>query len=408
MCNCKTKPSLILNKPITNKLDKTFFLKRIVSELSAADPICESSISSSLEDLWNISSAINGCNFYYNYLYTKSQATQILMGCYIREIDTKKGESKINAKGSTTKDELVDAQSQSTNSSTSFSDAIGRNKFDDQGNSKTVYHSETIGRGWSYDYGQFDMDDKSFGSGHSVTETKGTVTNYRFNLNSSETTGESSGSGYNSSCKSSTSFKRSKADGRIFPLVSIGASGFRGGSSIFSRDSNAGYKKGFRNGDTLRVANGISKTRTETDGENGSWNQQVVDELGWTLGAFDQWSRSKAHRQMNSHSDGFGTTQDEMRSKNAGSSQGTAESKKILNALVQSSKNGFMVMDDVKAHQRFLHMRQIYLNIDSELKDFQKVLRSKQTPKSGKIYAYLGCEKFDSNLWCPTCHQYSL
>lgn len=406
ICNCKTKSKDLLKDKSKSLLDKNFFLKRIVSELTAADPVCESSISNSLDNLWDISSAINGCNFYFNYLYTKSQATQILMGCYVREIDTKKGESKTNANGSTVKDENIESQSQSTNSSTSFSDAIGQNKFDDKGNSKTVYHSETIGRGWSYDYGQFDMNDKSFGSGQSVTTTDGTVINYRFNLNSSTTNGESSGSGYNSSCKSSTSFKRTKADGRIFPLLSMGASGFRGGSSKFSKDSNAGYKKGYRDGDTLRVANGLSKTRTQTDGENSSWNQQVVDELGWTLGAFDQWSRSKANREMTSHSDGFGTTQDEMRARNTGSSQGTAESKKILNAVVKSSKNGFMVMDDIKSHQRFLHMRQIYLNVELELKEFQKVLRGKQTPKSGKIYAYLGCEKFDTNLWCSTCQGY--
>lgn len=401
-CNCGSQ----IKKEVLKKegLKKDFFLERINEELSAADTSCKTTLDGVLGEIWDVSQLINGCNFYYNYLYTKLQATQIVMGCYTRDINTKKGSSGANTSGSTVKDENIESQAQSTSSSTTFSDAIGANKFDDQGSAKTTYHSETIGRGWSYDLSEFNMDDKSYGTGDSVTETEGTQKTYRFNKNTSKTEGESSGSNFNSSCKNSIAYQRNRAQGNITPFSVISQSGTRGGSSKQQSDLSAGWKKGFRNGDTTRYINGFTKNHTQTDGTNHSWNQQVIDELGWSRGAFDNWSKSKAHRQMNSHSDGFGTTQDEMRARNAGSAQGTTESKKILNAVVQSSKNGFMVMDDIKAHQRFLHMRQIYLNVELELKDFQKVLRSKQTPQSGKIYAYLGCEKFDSNLWCATCH----
>lgn len=368
------------------RLDKKFLLSRITSELMAADGSCEPTLNATLPELWEIVSVINGCNPMIAYYNTKLQALHNLMGCYIREVDTMREKGETNAGSRTKKDENVESQSQSTSSTLNFSDAIGNNRFDDKANMLMTYHSETIGRGWSYDYGEFNMDDKGYSTSHSDSETKGTVRNYKFSLNTSDTTGENEASGANVSCKSQTSFKKSKSQAQPLFIGAASSSGSRGGGTKFQKDSSGSYRKGFRNGDTVRYINGWVKNKTETDGKNNSWSQALVDELGWTRGAFDQWSKSKSHRQMNAHAEGYGHSQDEMKAKNTGASQGTSETKKILTALVTSNRNGYMVMDDVKSSQKFKHLSTIYDNTLLDLKNYERFYKANVGYAADKLH----------------------
>lgn len=381
-------------------LDKKFLFKLILAEVNSTDPKCGTMIEGSLEDLWKLSESFNGCDRYYNYLYTKLQSIQLIMGCYVRQIDTKDGRSEMSTSSKTRKDENINAQGQSTNSSVSFSDSIGKNKFDDHGESKTTYMSTTTGRGWSYNYTDNLMTDKSYSSNSASSTTDGTQRTYRENTNTSTTDGESTSGSFNASCTKDADSKISKGkmySGSAFLSAVVGHTGSVGSGFSSKKMAGSGYKKGWRDGDTTRYVYGNVDNETKQNGTSRSWSQQVWNDDGWSRGAFDQWQKTLAWRRMTAHSEGFGTSQDEFRGRDNSSAQGTNESKKILNALVTSNKNGFSVMDDISAHQRFDHINTLYKNTERELKDYQIDLTKGLRPVSGKILErYLGkCPQFE-------------
>ena len=334
----------------------------IVSSLLVAETCPPADFAGNVEVLWALMRPLSGCDLELQYLLTRQQAIKLLMGCYVRQVDTRSGRNEQHSRNRATSRADGWAQAANTMASVAFADAIGASRYRDIATGSADSASDR--QAWSNSHDESHNRFSDTGSGAGLTESVQTrvAHSQRAGTEQNASQGSSVSRGQRGGCN--YSFSQSATDGTGINLVFIGA-GRTGkkdtwdqwiADSSHATDTTQSSSHGQRQNVSQSTANARSK-RTSS-----SYYNALADGHDWSTGQSHAEDHATGSRDALDHSDGQGTGNHEAKDRAEMSSQASSLAHDDSEAHSRATRTGFAILDDVKAHQRFEHLRQLYDN----------------------------------------------
>lgn len=332
----------------------------ILTSLTVAEPCASEVLKDQIDLLWSVNKALSACDLELHYLLTRRSAISILMGCYTRQIDTRDARSESHSRSR--QEQRADgwSQAQQSNQAVSFADSVGTARYNDDSVSSGKSGSSRNASGSSYSdtYTKFD----DIGSGASQSDSTQTASGQRQNVSSSnaETSGNGSERGGRSGCNYSIS--KSKTNGQGFNIGVVGG-GYRStGNTSDSFASSYAQQQQYdtRDGSNSRSVQGSSSQQAQSNRTSSSYFNALSDSSSKSISGSRSDDESSSFRDSEAHASGYGSGAGDSQARGNSSAQATSQSHDEAESHRTATRSGFAVLDDVKAHQRFLHLTTLY------------------------------------------------
>lgn len=350
------------------------YKRRIITELGVADECSVTQLKDYIDVIWMLAQGQSPCDNYVVYLLSKMQSLQFLMGCYSKLVDTRDVRAERHQKVNENRKGFQRASSQSTAQSTSFSDSIGKSRFEDFSFADGDSGSKRTARATSYSDSYSKMDNTGFSDSKADSSSRRNASGGRTTTNESNGHGIVEGSGQSGSCN--YSFSRSGSSGGGANIASWGTDGTESRNFSVKEQKSSGFnwETSLNSLSSDRHNHGFSKSDAHSERTHSSYNQAIMDAYNTNVGGSSAFDDSESFRVAKAHAEGFGTGQAEGRSATQSSSQGTSDAEQHEVHARQGVINGINMLDDVKYSQRFNNLNQMYKQV---LKDIDFYLKTK-------------------------------
>lgn len=341
--------------------------------------------------VWESQREFSGCNNALMYHLTRREVIGLLQGCYARQIDVadSRAESHSRRNGSSRQDGWN--QSQSTQNDVSFSDVIGKTKYDDAINSSSARGSNAARVSTSFS--------DAFSSGNSTGQGNTASDTDSESLSGSNRTSTNT-FGRNAWANGKTHSDSIGASGQtnIYLGFAVPAVGFTSRVTVgFSRDTRSSWAFDARQDKQEGRGESNSKAFSESSskGTTQNWGsfQSEAHSYGDSGSRMDAVSSSFADSQMTGAGDG--TSQTEARARGNSSEQGTSLAHSDGESERTSRSSGFSSSDSARYSQRFKHLAQMYVNETKIIEKLRRVLSGKVGPAVSRarpiLCASCGC-----------------
>lgn len=332
----------------------------ILTSLSVAEPCAKEVLADQIDLLWSVNRALSACDDELHYLLTRRAAITLLMGCYTRQIDTRDARSESHSRSQQTQRSDGWSQAQQSNQAVAFADSVGTARYNDLsvGSGKSGSRRNASGSQYSDTYTKFD----DIGSGASFTDSASSAAGQRQNVSTStaRTTGNGEERGGRSGCNYSIS--KSKTNGQGFN-IGVAGGGFRStGNTSDTFASSYAQQQQFdtRDGSNSRSVQGSSTQRSQSDRTSTSYFNALSDSSSKSISGSRSDDESSGFRDNEAHASGYGSGAGDSQARGNSASQATSLSRDEAEAHRTANRSGFAVLDDIKAHQRFLHLTALY------------------------------------------------
>lgn len=343
-------------------LSEAQYQNYIITSLLVAETCPPADFTAHVGVLWDLMRPLSGCDLELQYLLTRQQALKLLMGCYTRQIDTRSGRSEQHQRSRSTSRADGWAQAANTMASIAFADAVGENRYRDIATGSADSASDR--QAWSNSHDESHNRFSDTGSGASQADSTQTRTAHsrRVGAEENNSQGSSTSRGQRGGCN--YSFSQSATDGTGLNLILVGAG--RTGSKntwdqyIADASSSTDWTQSASVGQRTNTAQSTANARSQRT--SSSYYNALADGHDWSTSQSHAEDHATGSRDALAHSDGAGTGNHEGKDRAEMSSQASSLAHDDSEAHSQATRTGFSVLDDIKAHQRFEHLRQLYDN----------------------------------------------
>ena len=362
----------------------------IQTVMTAADQYCPSDIGPIIALYWNLSKLQSTCDQHLQYLLTCREMIKYLMGCKVWEVDQVTSRSGSDMGSTTERRQDGWSQAQSTGQSTSFRDAIGQSRYNDFNDAAMDAASSRNAQSQSHDESSACMQD--IGHGESLEETKGERRSdtERFVGRQSQAQNKDDGEGFRSSCNYQYTGSKTKGASYGFSLWQGGSTGQKSTWTAYSSDSTHNLEK-VRNASFRETQEDSSQQSTsKTERQSSSYFNSHIDDGSSSSTAAHSEDHASGHRDSSSHAEGLGQSASEAKAGSENSNQGTSQSHSDGEEHRERHSSSFGVMDGLKLHQRFEHLKMLYDQYNKHIEHHKEQARATMGARGGR-FTYTGC-----------------
>jgi len=367
------------------------------TSLLYVDPCAHVLIDENIPFLWGIARLSSNCNPELQYLLTRREILKLLMGCYSRQINTTRGYTEMKGRGTQSSRSDGWSQSQQTSQNTTFAEAIGKQRYNDENRSQMRSTSTLLAESNSQDTSHGFRDDVGYGKSVVSSWSDIEVDATRTDRTSGSSFDRQSRSNQQNGCdyqysESETVAGSGKADASgSFIIVSTGvqagASYWQNRSVWSAKVQDQERKDGLFKLDEKQYRNMLAKKQSDETGgrKASSYFNALVDDQTHSRGHDEFKSTGRGNRNGESHASGSGASNSKAESESQGSAQRSSQSHSDSEAHRDQTREGFSTQDTIAYHQRFEHLRQMYDNTMALLDHEYKHTLASIRPRLGRL-----------------------
>lgn len=363
----------------------------IVRSLTVADSCAKTLLEPRIALLWQLSGGF-GCDAELQYLYTRLQALKFVMACAAKDVDSRYQSAEDHQRSTTESRDDAWSQAQQTAQNFRVADGCSTARYDDVAKGQMRSGSTRTARSSAKDDAFSTYRDE--GSGKSRTyQTQHGIGQYR-GSSASETfqTGTTVGGGSRNGCKyefSQDAVSGAATGDNIAAAAGVGSTGSVTESAntwdMEMYQSAASRQVATNSGCGTRNVFGDRRNRTRRSRDACSFFDALVDATSNSLTVADATDVFSSFRDQFAHADGAGQSKAKAQSRSQQSGQGASKSHGDGESHRRMTQQGFSQTDDIKAHQRFVHLRDLYDNTVELIAYKKRLLASRVSPKIGGL-----------------------
>lgn len=362
----------------------------IATVMAAADPCAPSDMAQIISLYWNLSKLQSACDAHLQYLLACREMIKYLMGCKVWEVNQRTARTGSDMGSTTERRQDGWSQAQNTGQATSFRDAVGQSRYNDFSDAAMDAASSRNAQSQSHDESGACMHD--IGHGESLEETQGERLSdmERYTGSQSQAQNKNDGEGFRSSCNYQYSGSKTKGASYGFSLWQGGSTGTKSTWTAYSSDSTQN-KEQVRNASFRESQSDSSQQSTsKTERQSSSYFNSHIDDGSSSSTAAHSEDHASGNRDSTSHAEGLGQGASETKAGSENSNQGTSQSHADGEEHRERNASSFGVMDDLKLHQRFEHLKDLYDQYTKHIEHHKEQNRATMGARGGK-FIYRGC-----------------
>ena len=386
-------------------LTKQDYIDYAIFSLSVAEPCAVDILGDSAEALWEVFQGQSMCDQELCYLLIRLQLIKLVMGCYVWQVDNTHRTAGTKSSGVSSSQQDDWSQGQSTSQTSNFNDSAAHNRYDDQSRSMSVSSSWMLSNSDSHDERHSQRKDTGAGKASSNMDAERTTSSRSSGESESTTESNNDHAGSRSGCNYQWSDQAADGTANVVNagIVGVGAAASSAGTvsksnwDMFVSNSNQSSDNSEKHDTSGAAARSESTSSSEMNANRNSYFNALVDgdSTGTSQSKFRQDAESM--RDGSSHADGEGSSASAAKSQGQTSRQGTIQGHGEGSTRRRSSRSGFARMDGAKAHQRFLHLRDLYDNTYELIEWRRHQLRAQIKPQVGQLL----CDSLDGKCQVP-------
>jgi len=355
----------------------------IVRSLTVADSCALPILEPQIGLLWDLSGGF-GCDRELQYLYTRLQALKIVMACSAKDVDSRYQNAEDHTRTTAESREDGWSQAQATAQNFRVSDACSTARYDDvakgqmrSGSTRTA-RSSAVDDAYSAYRDEGKGKSRSYQTLHTIGQTNASTESETFQ------TGVTTGRGSRKGCK--YDFSQSADSGSSNAVnITVGAgvgavAGVSENSSIWDMEmyqSAASNQTATNTGCGTRNIFNDHRQRTRRTRDACGFFDAMVDATSNSKTVADATDVFTSFRDQFAHADGAGESKAKAQARSENSAQGTSKAHNDAESHRRMTQQGFSQTDDIKAHQRFEHLKKLYDNTWENIQYKKKLLASR-------------------------------